>query len=133
MGDSESTAVHTLPQVAPLSAQRLQRIIHASYGDDIDAIDPLLRLVCVRNDCAAKPELRGLLEPLLTSLDGPDLSCKTDLAENDRSIGQRDIPEGRIDRHQRGEIGRRLVDANAADGVDENIVSARLHAAMAVE
>src|SRR5439155_9500750 len=75
---------HDPAPAAVLSAQRFQCVIHASHRDDVDAIDALLGLVCMRDDRSPKPELGSLLETFLTALDRPDLTCQTDLAKNDR-------------------------------------------------
>ena len=82
-------------------------------------------LVCRRNDRALESELGGLAQSLLTALHRPDLTRQADFAKHDRVLVQRDVFEGRINRHGHREIGRRLADPHAADGIDEDIHALR--------
>jgi len=79
-----------------------------------------------------KPSLAASL-PLLAARRRAHLASQADLAEGDETLGQRPPTQAALDREQHGQVGRRLGDAHAADGIDEHVLVARGHARVAVQ
>ena len=112
--------------VASASSTRLD-------GDDLNAVNGLLRLVDARDEELAEAQLgRFLIRswPRWTGRISPasPTSPKTSVFAGNGRLRQR-----RIDGQQDREVRRRLVDAHAAHRVDEDVVAGRLDAAVAVQ
>src|SRR6266513_2143058 len=75
-------------------------------------------------DNLPEPELRALFEPTLGLGRGPQPAREPDLHERRRGLLDSGAPCSRRDRKRYGEVGARLIDANAAGDVDEHVGAA---------
>ena len=82
---------------------------------------------------AAESLARRLARPRLGARDRAHLAGEPDLAPQHDVVGQRPAAHARRDRRDDGEVGGRLVDAQAARDVQEHVLIVELHAAALLE
>jgi serine/threonine-protein kinase len=106
----------------PLTLQVVHRFGEPLDRDHLQARDRLLRLVGGGNDRVSEAELRGLAQPLLPALHGAHFPGETHFAEHHVLFGQRARAQAGDDGERDGEVRPGLRDANAADGIQEDIL-----------
>src|SRR6266496_711905 len=121
------------PRGANSRAQHLQCLIDALGRYYLRVFNGLFWFVKAWDEELPEPELRRFPDPVLPTLDGPDLAGQADLAEDKRLRGQRPAGERRMDGQQNGEIRGGLVDPHAPDGVDEDVIARGLHAVVTMQ
>ena len=110
------------PSIAGLSGQHAEHVLDAVDGLDAQALDGLARQIGARHDGVFEAQLGGFAQAFLAARGRADLAGQTDLAEGQQAGRQGAVAHGREDRQGHGQVGGRLHDAHAADGVDEDVL-----------
>ena len=97
------------------------------------ASDLRLRRIRLRHDRLLEAELGGLFEAILAPRCRPDFAGESDLAEGNDFRRNRLVGERRDHRKAHREVGRRLADAHAAHGIDEDVLFPGRDAGMAMQ
>ena len=109
----------------------LNSFIHTLNADDVDSVLTFDALqIIVWYDDSLEAEFGGFLQTFLAARRGANLAGKADFAEDHQLARQRLVAQRGDDGQQHREVGRRLGDLDAADGIDEHVLVAADDAGM---
>ena len=110
-----------------------KRLGEPPHTNDFDAFNTCFRSIGSRHNGTVKPKPCHLLKTIKPTGCRPYLTGETDLSKDHAALGKRPVTQGRHHGNQDSQVGRRLLNANAAHGIHKNILIKTGNASMAMK